>query len=55
MPEERIGRAPANAWGAFTVGLTDRGFTIDGNYYREDKRRHDVYLLAEDGIYRVSP
>jgi hypothetical protein len=37
-------------WGDFTVRTTDRGFTVDGPYYREAAVRHDVYLLAEDGV-----
>lgn len=44
---------PENAWGTFTIRLTERGFTIDGPYYREDVERHDAYFLAPDGVYRV--
>jgi hypothetical protein len=46
---------PENAWGTFTVRATDRGFTVDGPYYREDEVRHDLFFLAEDGVHRVSP
>ncbi|MCE5310967.1 MAG: hypothetical protein LLG20_25270 [Acidobacteriales bacterium] len=47
--------APENAWGTFTVRVTNRGFTIDGEYYRTNKTRCDAYFLAEDGVYRVFP
>ena len=44
---------PENVWGAFTIGLTERGFPIDGPHYRENGERHDAYFLAPDGVYRV--
>jgi hypothetical protein len=47
--------APENAWGDFTVRVTDNGFAIDGDYYHEAKRRHDIYFVEEDGVSRVSP
>jgi hypothetical protein len=46
---------PENSWGGFTVHVTDRGFTVDGGYYREDGVRHDAYFLAPDGLYRAVP
>ncbi len=42
-------------WGTFTVRATDRGFIVDGLYYRKGGERRDVYLLAEDGVQRISP
>jgi|ERR1039458_3347738 hypothetical protein len=42
---------PENVWGTFTVRVTERGFTVDGSYYREDAVRHDSYSLSEDGVY----
>ena len=42
---------PENVWGAFTIRVTDHGFTVDGSYYREDKERHDTYFLGPDGLY----
>jgi hypothetical protein len=50
----RIMWAPENIWGNFTLDVTDRGFTVDGDYYREDKIRHDEYVLAEDGVYHAA-
>jgi hypothetical protein len=49
-----------DAWGAFAVRVTERGFTVDGPYYTAASGldrgiRHDVYSLAEDGVRRVSP
>jgi hypothetical protein len=47
---------PANVWGTFTVNLTDGArFTIEGPYYREDKKRCETYALAPDGLYLVRP
>ena len=46
---------PANVWGTFTVTLTDSGFRVDGQYYQEDKDRHDAYLIGEDGLYLCRP
>lgn len=43
---------PENVWGGFAVQVTEHGFTVDGDYYREDHARHDTYFLAEDGLYR---
>jgi hypothetical protein len=45
---------PENVWGAFTIRVTDHGFTVDGSYYREGQERHDRYFLAPDGLY-LSP
>ena len=44
---------PANVWGTFTVRLTDGGFTVEGAYYRQDKKRRETYVLAPDGVYLV--
>jgi hypothetical protein len=43
---------PENAWGSYSIQLTEHGFTVDGPYYREDRERHDAYFLASDGVYR---
>jgi hypothetical protein len=47
-------------WGAFTVRVTDRGFTVQGPYYTAASGidrgvRHDTYYLAKDGVHRVLP
>jgi hypothetical protein len=42
---------PENAWATFTIEVTDDGFTIDGDYYRQNKERHDRYFLSPDGLY----
>jgi hypothetical protein len=42
---------PANEWGNFTIRVDTNGFTIDGEYYRNGKKRHDVYTLAPDSFY----
>ena len=47
--------APENAWGDFTVRVTEKGFTINGAYARETRRRHDLYFVEEDGVTRLSP
>jgi len=51
----RTAWAPENAWGTFTIRVTDHGFTIGGNYYKENKTRNDAYFLADDGVYRAHP
>jgi hypothetical protein len=37
---------PADAWGDFTIRVTQGGFTVDGDYYREDDHRHEVYHVG---------
>jgi hypothetical protein len=46
---------PANVWGSFTTRVTPHGFTVDGEYYRPNLQRHDVYYLAPDGHYVDPP
>jgi hypothetical protein len=46
---------PENSWGSFSINVTDHGFTVDGPYYRENRTRHDAYVLANDGLYRLVP
>jgi hypothetical protein len=45
--------APENVWGSFTVQVTERGFRVDGDYYRELRERHDSYCLSPNEVYRV--
>jgi hypothetical protein len=40
---------PDNVWGAFEVKATVDGFTVEGDYYRENERRSDRYLLSDKG------
>lgn len=42
---------PANAWGEFRLRATELGFILDGEYYKSSQKRHEVYVLAEDGLY----
>ena len=44
---------PANEWGNFTIHVDANGFTVDGEYYRNSKKRHDAYTTAPDGFYLV--
>jgi hypothetical protein len=37
---------PANAWGNFTIRITDHGFVVDGPYYRENARRHENFFVS---------
>jgi hypothetical protein len=46
---------PENAWGEFTLQVTELGFTVGGSYYREHCVRYDGYSLAPDGVYRKAP
>lgn len=41
---------PADEWGSWTITVTARGFVVDGDYYRSDTRRHDEYVLDDDGV-----
>ena len=43
---------PENAWGRFTIKVSNSGFNVDGYYYRDGRVRHDSYQLSEDGLYR---
>jgi hypothetical protein len=40
---------PENIWGRFSVRPTDNGFTVEGYYYRDGRKRRDGYALYEDG------
>lgn len=46
---------PANVWGDFKIRVTERGFTVDGQYYRENRERHETYFFGCDGLYLVFP
>ena len=51
---------PYDTWGTFAVQVTATGFSVDGDYYtaasgESRPARHDLYLLAEDGVRRVFP
>lgn len=50
----RIVWMPEDVWGRFDVQVTAGGFTVDGDYYREGRTRHDAYLVSEDGVTLVS-
>jgi hypothetical protein len=52
LDEIQTGMDAGECMGAFTVQVTERGFTVDGSYYREGGVRHDGYFLALDGVYR---
>jgi hypothetical protein len=41
---------PANEWSNFTIRVDANGFTIDGEYYRSGKKRHDAYMPVNDGF-----
>jgi hypothetical protein len=41
---------PGDAWGDFKIGVTPEGFTVDGEFYREDGGRHEVYGIRDDQI-----
>jgi hypothetical protein len=42
---------PENVWGTFTVKVIDIGLTVEGDYYRQNRKRRDRYAVAEDGVY----
>jgi len=45
---------PENIWGSFDVSVTVDGFNIVGDYYRQDRKRRDGYILYDyDGITGV--
>jgi hypothetical protein len=46
---------PENIWGWFAVRVIEGGFRVDGQYYQENKQRHDRYIVAADGVYRRRP
>ena len=42
---------PEDIWGTFDVDVSSDGFfTVDGDYYRESRERHDRYVLTEDYV-----
>ena len=46
---------PENVWGSFTIAVTSSGFTVKGNYYKENRTRNDAYFVSPDAVYRVPP
>jgi len=42
---------PENSWGYFEIAITSNGFVVEGDYYKEARKRHDTYVLTEDGLY----
>ena len=42
---------PENVWGTFTVKVIDIGFAVEGDYYRQNRKRSDRYAVVEDGVY----
>jgi hypothetical protein len=38
---------PENIWGAFDVSVTVDGFNVVGNYYRQDRKRRDGYVIYD--------
>lgn len=47
----RILWTPKNIWGSFKVTVTSNGFTVDGQFYRENRELHETYFVLPDGIY----
>jgi hypothetical protein len=47
--EYRCAWMPENIWGTVSVQPTDNGFTVEGDYYRQDRKRRDRYALYPDG------
>jgi len=45
---------PEDVWGEFTVKATANGFTVEGDYYRENRRRRDAYAVAETGVQLIA-
>lgn len=43
----------SNTWGNFTATVTPNGFTVDGEYYRTNKRRYETYLVTVPHILRL--
>jgi hypothetical protein len=41
---------PENVWGNFKIETTKTGFVIQGDYYRESRKRRDEYTLLNDGV-----
>jgi hypothetical protein len=46
---------PENVWGQFNIRVTDNGFTVEGDYYREDRKRSDGYYVDAGGVTSVPP
>jgi hypothetical protein len=41
---------PADVWGTFDVHVINDGFIVEGDYYRNSRKRHDEYVLSDDGV-----
>jgi len=50
---------PENIWGSFDVSVTVDGFNVVGDYYRQDKKRRDGYVLYDSdgstGVILLDP
>jgi len=46
---------PADAWGDFKITVSDHYFTVTGMYYRDDRLRHDTYVVGDGTITEVRP
>jgi hypothetical protein len=46
---------PEDMWGRFDVQVSADRFTVDGDYYRQDRKRHDTYAVSEDGVRLIPP
>ena len=40
-------------WGQFDVRVIDGGFRVEGDYYKETRKRQDAYQLLKDGLLLV--
>jgi len=41
---------PEDIWGTFTARPTAAGFVVEGDYYRESRRRRDQYSISKHGV-----
>jgi len=44
---------PEDIWGRFDVHAIDGGFRVEGNYYKDNRKRQNAYQLLEDGVLLV--
>jgi hypothetical protein len=41
---------PENVWGTFDITVTNNGFAVEGDYYRDVRKRRDRYFVDEGGV-----